>query len=437
MPARTRACILARLSPMNDQLTNDLASLRISRDEPPPPRRLWRWVVALGAAGVALLAVRAWGLPYAEAKLFKTEVLVTEVLLVSPAQATIDLTSTGYVVPQVIAKVGAKVTGRVAKVSVKEGEKVKAGQILFELDPSDQKSAVASAQARVAAARARATSARARAQVARANAAEIKLQYERQKKLVDTGAVSPATAEDLGARLKALDEQTRATDSEANAADADANASQAEVNALGVNLGNMTIPSPIEGTAVTKPAEVGDVVTPVSTLVELADFASLLIETDVPEGRMGLIKIGGPCEIVLDAFPDKRHRGEVVEVSPRLNRAKATGTIKVKFIDVAERVLPEMSARVSFLAKALDAAAMKEPPKRIIPTGAVAERAGSKVAFVVDGGKVRMVPLTLGAPFGSGFELREGPAPGTRLVKDPPADLADGKAIKERKEGLE
>lgn len=419
---------------MNDQLSADLASLRISRDEPPPPRRIWRWLLAAAVLAGGVVAVRVWAVPYAEGRIFKTEVAVTEVTMVSPAQATVDLTATGYVVPQVVAKVGAKIVGRVAKVNVKEGATVKVGQILFELDPSDQKSAVASGQARVAAARARAQTARARVLVAKANVTEIKQQWEREKRLVASGAVSPATAEDLGARVAALEEQARAAEVEANAADAEANAAQAEVNALVVNLGNMTIPSPIDGTAVTKPAEVGDIVNLSSTLVELADFASLLVEVDVPEARMSLVKKGGPCEIVLDAFSDKRQRGEVVEVSPRLNRAKASGTVKVKFVDPSSGALPEMAARVSFLTKALDAAQLKEPPKKIIPASAVVDRAGAKVAFIADNGKARMVALSLGAAFAGGFEVLEGPAPGTKVIKDPPPSLVDGQAIKEKGE---
>jgi RND family efflux transporter MFP subunit len=380
------------------------------------------------------VAVRALAVPYAEAKLFKTEVEVTEVSLVSPSQATVDLTATGYVVPQVVAKVGAKVVGRIAKVNIKEGDTVKAQQILFELDPSDQKSAVASSQAKVAAARARAQTVRARVLVAKANMAEVSQQWEREKRLAATGAVSAATADDLGARVKALDEQVRAADVEASAADAEATAAQAEVNALVVNLGNMTIPAPIDGTAVTKPAAVGDVVSANAELVQLADFNSILVEVDVPEGRLGMIKPTAPCEIVLDAFPDKRRRGEVVEVSPRLNRAKASGTVKVKFVDPSSGALPEMAARVSFLAKALDVAELAAAPKKIIPAAAVVDRGGAKVAFAVENGKARMIALTLGPTFAGGFEIKDGPAPGTKVIKAPPASIEDGQPIKEKGE---
>jgi multidrug efflux pump subunit AcrA (membrane-fusion protein) len=135
---------------------------------------------------------------------------------------------------------------------------------------------------------------------------------------------------------------------------------------------------------------------------------------------------------VLDAFPQNRLRGKALEVTPKVDRAKATVTVKVEFVDKFEQVLPEMSARVSFLSGELDAQAVKQPPKTIVPDTSLAERGGSKVVFVLEGEQVRMTPVTLGAAFGSGFELVEGPRPGTRVIKNPDAKLSDGQRVKER-----
>jgi multidrug efflux pump subunit AcrA (membrane-fusion protein) len=144
------------------------------------------------------------------------------------------------------------------------------------------------------------------------------------------------------------------------------------------------------------------------------------------------VKPKGPCEIVLDAYPDRRWRGEVVETSPQLNRAKATATVKVRFLDRDSSVLPEMAARVSFLESALDESKMKEPPKTIVPGAAIVERAGAKVVFTDDSGHARMIPVTLGAPFADGFELASGPPSGTKLISNPPPAMLDGQAIKEK-----
>jgi multidrug efflux pump subunit AcrA (membrane-fusion protein) len=160
-----------------------------------------------------------------------------------------------------------------------------------------------------------------------------------------------------------------------------------------------------------------------------------MVETDVPESRLSQVKMGGPAEIVLDAFPSKRFRGKAVEVTPTVNRTKATVTVKVAFVDENEGVLPEMSARVSFLSGELDKAAMQAPPKTIVPGSALVDKNGSKAVYRLESGVVRLTPVTLGAPFGTGFEVQSGVSSGTRIVNNPPPDLADGQKIKERNAG--
>ncbi|MBI4508011.1 MAG: efflux RND transporter periplasmic adaptor subunit [Deltaproteobacteria bacterium] len=409
---------------MSDKLSQDLASLRIDREENPEKRgsalRLVAiLVVSLAVLGGTYLVVSS----YLRAKLFKTEVRVTEVALVSPAQAQVELASTGYVVPQLVSKVGANVAGRIARVAVKEGDTVKAGQVLVELEDIDQRTAIATARSRAAAAKARALA-------ARANMAEAVLQADREHTLVERGVAPPANAADLDARVHSLKQA-------AGAADAEARAAEAEIQALAVNLKHMTIHAPMDGKVVTKPAEVGELVGPLAgsgPILELADFGTLLVETDVAEARLSMVKVGAPCEIVLDAMPSKRHRGQAVEISPRVNRAKATVMVRVKFLDDMTGVLPDMAARVSFLAMELDAQAMKEPPKLVVPGTAVADRAGTKVVFVLDGDRVRMTPVVLGSSSGYGVELRQGPPAGTRIVNTPPPNLVDGTRVKERTE---
>jgi RND family efflux transporter MFP subunit len=414
----------ARLAPMSDDLSSKLASLRIARDEGPPKAGVWKYLLAAVAVASAAIAGYVFGWPYLEARVFKAKVEVTEISVVSPAQAAVELTASGYVVPQIVSNIAVKVPGRVSKVFVRRGEEIKAGDVLFELDVLDQEAAIASGNSRVAAAQAR-------VETARAATSEAKLQADREKALAAAGVAPAGRAADLEARVGSLQAQIKAAEAEVRAA-------AAEVTALKVNLKNFKIFAPINGTVLNKPPEVGEFVGPQPAGisvdmggVEIADLDSLVIETDVPEQRLHLVKMGAPAEILLDAFPDRRHRGKVLEIVPRVNRAKATVTVKTGFVDPPEGALPDMAARVSFLASELDANAIKQKPKTVVPPAAVADRNGSKVVYVVDDGKVRMTSVTLGPPFGGGLELVRGPNPGTRLVKNPSPELYDGQRVQE------
>jgi HlyD family secretion protein len=426
---------------MPDELSSQLASLRINRAAPAPSRGggLWRWLVALLVLGALGVAVYVFVVPRLAGEIFKTAVTYTEVLSVSPAEASVQLTSAGYVVPQRVSHVAPKVPGKVAEVFVVQGQRVSPGQVLLTLDPTDDNASILAAKSRVFAARARAESARATALALRAELEEGRGQFARQELLAREGVSASGVAEDLKARVNSLDRRAAAAQAEASAADAATKAEGADLEVLTTRLDNLTLKSPIKGVLVTKPPQPGEVVSPqppgVSIdmgSVQIADFDSLMVETDVPEQRLHMITLGSPTEIVLDAFPARRFRGRTDEITPQVNRSKATVIVRVSFVDEKDGVLPDMAARVSFLTKPLDPEALKQPPKIIVPSSALAERGGSKVVFTVEDEVVRMVPVKLGPPFGRGFELTDGPRPGTRLIASPPETMADGQKVKEK-----
>lgn len=377
-------------------------------------------------------------LPRLEATVFKTAVEVTEISSVSPAQASVELTATGYVDADRSSKVAPKVAGRVAVVHVKQGQQVKAGDPLIELDPADDEANILAAKSRVAAAYAEAQRAAANVATADAELADIRQRANRETRLADAGVTASADAEDLRARVVSLEQQVKAAKAAELASRAEAAALNAQVKVLETGLENLTLVAPISGTVVNQPPQLGEFVGPQPAGISvdmggirIADFSTLLIEADIPETRLAQVKVGGPAEIVLDAFPTERLRGEVREITPEVDRAKATVMVKVSFVDPVTRVLPDMSARVSFLTKALDAEAIKAPPKTVVPGSALVDRGGGKVVFVIDGDIARMTSVQLGPAFGSGFELVSGPRPGTRVVASPPPNLADGQKIKE------
>lgn len=406
---------------MSDQLSADLASLRIVRDAPTRPsllrRAIWPVLIVLVAAGGSVVAVKKY-----ERALFRKEVRTVPVAIISPSQADVLVTATGYVIPQITSKVGAKIQGRISKINVKEGDYVKAGDLIAQLEDQDQSSAVTAAGTRAAASQARIAQ-------ASANLAEVSLQVERERALVATQAVAKSTLDDLIAREATLKQAVKA-------AAAEAVVSRADVKVQAVGLKDREIRAPISGRIINKPATVGEAVGGVGNtalVAEIDDFESLLIETDVPEPRLHNVKINGPCEIVLEAYPDRRYRGHTVELGTRVNRAKGTVMVKVKLDDDHDGVLPDMSARVSFLSKAITDAERKEATKKVVPDDTIVERAGRKVVFTVEDGSVHAYPVRVGDKVGGGglVELLDGPPEGARIVVKPSNDTTDGQRITE------
>jgi HlyD family secretion protein len=414
-----------------DQLSQDLASLKIDRSAKPRGGSIARGVV-IGVLVVAVLAGIAYFVvvPKVKSSLLAAEIRTGEVTLVSPAQSEVQLTATGYVVALVYAKVASKVPGRIAEIFVEEGQTIEKGAKVARLEDVDFKTALATSRAHAAAARARIA-------VARAGLAEVRVQIEREGPLVEKGVSARATLEDLKTRS---DSSTAAV----RAAEAEAAASDAETKALEIQLGSYEIITPISGTVVDKLVKVGEGVSPgfgTPGVIEVIDMTSLVVEVDVPEGRLSQVAVDGPCEIVLDAFPEKRFRGAVKELGRRVNRAKATVPVKIRFVDLPsgaptagkQPVLPEMAARVSFLTKDLDPASLDVPPKLVVPGNAVVQRNGRDVVFVYDDGDLRMTAVKVGAPFAGGRELETKLPAGTKVVLDPPSNFADGQRVKESK----
>lgn len=422
-----------------DQLSHDLASLKIDRGAPPRGSRWPRFLA--GAVAIVGLAVAGYAFGYHKLResLSTTTVATGEVALVSPAQGQVQLTATGYVVALVYAKVASKVPGRIAEIFVDEGQTIEKGSRVARLEDVDFKTQLATARARAAAARAKIA-------VARASLTEIKVQIERETPMVAKGITAQATLDDLQARRGSAEAAVRAAEAEAAAADAD-------TKALEVQLGSYEIITPISGTVVDKLVKVGEGVSPgfgTPGVIEVIDMTSLVVEVDVPETRLSQVAVDAPCEIVLDAYPSKRYRGAVKEIGRRVNRSKATVPVKVRFVDRDAAIeaggaagkapsngsldiLPDMAARVSFLSAPLDAKAIDTPPTLTVPARAVVQRNGRDVVFVVDEDEVRMTAVSVGKADGDGRELVTKLPPGTKVVLDPPASLGDGQKVKENK----
>ncbi|MGE5172792.1 MAG: efflux RND transporter periplasmic adaptor subunit [Betaproteobacteria bacterium] len=339
---------------------------------------------------------------------------------VYPSQTFTLLNASGYVVAQRKAAVSSKATGRLEWLGVEEGSKVKKGEVIARLEDRDVVAVQEQAAANLENAKSALTQARAEYDDASVN-------YTRSKDLLAKGFISQMDFDTADARYK------RAVAGVSGAQSA-INAAQAALRSAEVAVEYTRVRAPFDAVVLTKDADVGDIVTPFGAavnakadVVTVADMSSLQVEADVSESNLEKVKKGQPCEIQLDALPDSRFRGEVHMIVPTADRSKASVMVKVRFLDRDSRVLPEMSARVAFLERAV--AKNEEAPKTAVNPAAIVERDGKKSVFVVKDDAVVLTTVTTGEPMGDLVEIHEGVKPGDKVVVNPPAKLKNGSRI--------
>ncbi len=394
----------------------DIAKLRIDRSVAPvrsSRRRKWLW---LGGFGVAALAAAAW---YASQP-HPVTVQATSIVTTYPSQQYLVLNATGYVVAQRKAAIASKATGRLEWLGVAEGSEVKAGEVIARLDSRDVVAQAESANASVRAARAALEQAQAEERDARA-------QLKRNQDLVARGFVSQASLDTT--KLRADRAVAGIASASAAIAVAEANARNAEVA-----VDYTRIRAPFDGVIVSKAANVGDMVTPFSSaadskgaVVSMADMTTLEVEADVSESSLAKIKVGQPCEITLDALPDARFRGRISRMVPTVDRAKATVMTKVQFDTIDPRILPDMSAKVSFLAQ--EVTAEQQKPLLAVQRDALVARDGGTVLFVVRDGSIAVVPVASGIKVGDLVAITGDVRTGEKVVLKPVADLKPGTPV--------
>ena len=397
----------------------DLSKLRIDKSKvvirPRRRKKLIYWTLAV-------IAIVILGLLYAKGVFTPSvQVQVATVSQFYPSQAFTLLNASGYVVAQRKSALASKVTGRLVWLGVEEGSHVKKDQVVARLENQDVNAAKDQAAANV-------NVARFNLEQAQAELRDATLSFNRNKELLARGVVAKQAYDDAEARY---DKAVAAVAS----AEAAVKANTAALEGATALLEYTLIRAPFDAVVLTKDADVGDIVTPLgaaanakAAVVTIADMSSLEVEADVSESNLNQIKLDQPCEIQLDALPDRRFLGEVHMIVPTADRSKATVMVKVRFVDKDSRILPEMSAKVAFLARL--AKPDEQKSRTAVHQTALLNRKDGKVVFVVKGDRAVETSVNLGSPMGDMVEVLGGVKVGDRVVLNPPDGLKNGSKIK-------
>lgn len=381
-------------------------------------RRGWRRWFAWGGVVVATVALAG----YAAIRVRNAPLQVEQTTVTSayPYQDVAVLTATGYVVAQRKAAVASKATGRLEWLGVSEGSRVRRGEVVARLENQDVTAALDQAAANLKVTLANLEQARVEEQ-------DAQRALRRSDDLLARGFVSDAAHDTVRARFEKAQAAVRSL--QAAVAVAEAN-----LRAARVSVEQTLIRAPFDGVVLTKTANIGDVVTPFSSaldakgaVVTMADMGTLEVEVDVAESNLARVRLDMPAEIQLDALPEQRFRGTVSGMVPTVDRAKATVTTKVRFVELDPRVLPEMSAKVTFLSEAVRDE--QRVPRTAVSPAAIATRGGRTVVFVVSEGVAREVPAGRGEAIGDLVAVTGAVQAGDKVVLNPSARLTDGRRV--------
>jgi RND family efflux transporter MFP subunit len=404
-------------------LKQDLAALRIEREPAKPPgagRRLG-WLVVVLLIGGAGAGVWMW--------LSRDRPIEVEVAAVSErpvgTQASV-LNASGYVTARRRATVSSKITGKVIEVNVEEGMAVRQGQVLARLDDSTSRAAVALAKA----------------------------QAESARKAVSENEVRLAQQRVTLRRVTDLRKNGIATEADVDQANADADATTARINALReqvvvaeqqialqqTDLDNTIIRAPFSGVAISKDAQPGEMVSPVSAgggftrtgICTIVDMTSLEIEVDVNESYLNRVRPQQKVTAVLDAYPDWQIPGHVITLVPTADRQKATVLVRIGFEKLDPRILPDMGVKVTFLRDEDEPKTAAVQPARLVPQAAIRSDDATSFVFVMSGpagDTVDRRAVKVGGTDGDRVEVLGAVQAGDRVVVSPPPALVTGAKV--------
>lgn len=408
-----------------DDKSSLLSQLKIDRSTPKARAGgAWPWWVGGGAALVAAIGAIFFfsgsdGVP----------------VKVAVARATGDGTSagaslldaSGYVVARRKATVSAKTTGKVVEVLIEEGQQVEEGQILARLDDSNVRARLDQVTAQVK----QSEAALAAAVSAYGNARPL---YERNKQLLDKGAVSASMHEQSKSAFDAAEGSlavARGTLEVARAAQVVAQRDHEDT----------IVRAPFTGVVTAKAAQPGEMVSPAAAaggltrtgICTIVDMNSLEVQVDVSENFISRVRAGQAATIRLNAYPDLEIPGEIAAVIPTADRAKATVQVRVSIKAKNDpRIIPEMGARVAFLSDQQPANAANAKPRAagvLIPPEAVETSGATGTVYVVRGDTIERRSVQLGGRNADGVTVLTGLAAGDRLAIGDFTQLKDGVEI--------
>ncbi len=399
-----------------------LKELRIDRSERPTKKSRGGLVAGLIAFVILLIAAVAWWRWQDQTP--KVKVASVELERAGGSRDNAVLDASGYVTARLRATISSKVTGKIMGVFVEEGMEIKKGQLLARLDDATAQRQVALAEAQLSAAK---------SSLAETNVrlAEARLDLGRQQKLVASEVTSQVILDTAQANVDAW--LARLENEREQVAVA-----ERTLDLRRQDLDDTEIRAPFSGVAVSKDAQPGEMISPVSAgggftrtgICTLVDMASLEIEVDVNESYINRVEPNQRIEATLDSYPDWRIPGYVITTIPTADRQKATVAVRIAFDQLDPRILPDMSVKVSFLDDEAEVSTDESAaPRLTVPTTAIRTIDDKNIVFVLQGDQLERRAVRLGAESAGRTVIEAGVKAGEKVIVEGPETLAGGDRV--------
>jgi HlyD family secretion protein len=392
------------------------------------------------------------------------------------------VSASGKVQPKRQVNVSANTTGRVTRVAVEEGERVKAGQFLLEIDPKQLEGQLQRGEASVAAAQSSLQSARTSVEQGRANLDLARQNLKRQEDLWKEGLTTRENLERAQNDVAVREAELRARQQDIETNEARIRQEQASLSTTRYNLNQIIITAPMDGLVTRRSIEEGETAVlgtmnnAGSVLLTIADMSVIEAEVEVDETEIPTVAVGQEARVTIDAVPDRTFRGRVTEIgnSPVQTNTQNTGqrqatTFKVVitledqvpdirpgFTCTAEITTAKRKDVVSVPIQALTVREMlyndknemvRETPTRRrrgsgveLPTVSASNepppghtRKETEGVFVIRDGKAVFAPVKIGIAGEQYFEVVEGLKAGDQVITGPFSsvrELSDGESVR-------
>jgi RND family efflux transporter MFP subunit len=403
-------------------VSKDLAALRIPQEERGGRGKpILVTVVVLLVIGAVGFGAWYWSTALQAATV---KVAPVNVKAGGPNAPSAVLNASGYVVARRRATVSSKVTGKVLDVLLEEGQPVKAGQIVAHLDDTQPRASLNLAEAQLA-------SAQKGMAEDQAKLAQAEVTLRRREQLLKEQVVGKAEVDDAQSVVDSTKARIAYSQQQLGVA-------QRQVELQKTMLADMVVRAPFSGIVISKDAQPGEMISPVSAgggftrtgIGTIVDMSSLEIEVDVNETYINRVTRGQKVEATLDAYPEWQIPAHVITTIPAADRQKATVKVRIGFEALDPKILPDMGIKVAFLRDAPAAGQAPAAPAVIVPKAAVRSADGKSVVFVLNEDRVERRAIRVGLETGDQVEVLSGVRAGERVVVDGPPTLKDRDKVK-------